>query len=218
MRLAVALASLLAVAASPDGCGSVQPGYDPCAGKACGDGCVLCAPGDRDCVETAVLKVCDPSGRCVASATPFACPVPDPCAAKSCGEECLVSLPCHFSNPPCLAPQGLGHCDVTGACVPGDAGPCTPHPDCRGKACGDPCNPCGPVEVCPTLIPSACDRFGRCAGKTDWLCYDPCDGKACGEDCRICPPDAKDCAETLELKACDAAGRCVSRTPDLVCP
>ncbi len=60
-----------------DGAGSCQPSfvvmcdidagpgpYDPCGGKSCGDPCSICAPGDADCVETAVLKVCDAIGRC----------------------------------------------------------------------------------------------------------------------------------------------------------
>lgn len=38
--------------------------YDPCAGKICGESCTLCAPGDGDCFETAVLKTCDASGSC----------------------------------------------------------------------------------------------------------------------------------------------------------
>jgi len=37
---------------------------DPCAGKACGDRCSVCPPGDTDCVETAVVKVCDAAGAC----------------------------------------------------------------------------------------------------------------------------------------------------------
>lgn len=39
--------------------------YDPCGGKQCGDGCRVCPPGDPSCVETAVLKECSASGRCV---------------------------------------------------------------------------------------------------------------------------------------------------------
>ncbi len=45
--------------------------------------------------------------------------------------------------------------------------------------------------------------------------YDPCAGKACGATCTICPPDAKDCAETMVVKACDPNGRCVAETPGL---
>ncbi len=38
--------------------------FDPCAGKACGEMCKLCAPNDTDCVETAVVKQCNASGQC----------------------------------------------------------------------------------------------------------------------------------------------------------
>lgn len=43
------------------------PPYDPCAGKACGDGCSICNPLDPDCFETAVLKQCNAAGQCVAN-------------------------------------------------------------------------------------------------------------------------------------------------------
>ena len=36
----------------------------PCAGQPCGAPCTLCAPGDPQCVETAVLKLCDAAGHC----------------------------------------------------------------------------------------------------------------------------------------------------------
>lgn len=39
--------------------------YQPCAGKSCGDTCTLCAPGDPNCSEAAVLKSCDLSGQCL---------------------------------------------------------------------------------------------------------------------------------------------------------
>ncbi len=38
--------------------------YDPCAAKTCGDTCTLCDPEDADCMETAVVKQCDPEGQC----------------------------------------------------------------------------------------------------------------------------------------------------------
>ena len=47
--------------------------YEPCAGKACGDACTLCAPGDPDCMETMEVKACNPEGRCVAQ-TDGLCP------------------------------------------------------------------------------------------------------------------------------------------------
>jgi len=48
---------------APD-CPEVE--YNPCADKVCGDSCSLCAPDDTDCIETGVIKVCDPAGICVA--------------------------------------------------------------------------------------------------------------------------------------------------------
>ena len=47
---------------------SVSSNYQPCAGKTCGDPCRVCPPTDADCVETAVLKMCDQSGSCSAQA------------------------------------------------------------------------------------------------------------------------------------------------------
>jgi hypothetical protein len=162
-----------------------RPPYDPCAWKACGAWCRACAPYDKHCVETAVLKVCDPTGACVIQGTPFVCPgLPDPCAGLTCGSECVISLPCHFATPPCEAPQRLGHCDLSGQCLPGDATTCEPSADCAGKACGASCNPCGPDQVCPTFMATACDPWGRCLSALPGLCA--CDGKACGDSCDPC--------------------------------
>lgn len=171
MRLALALVLASAVSSRP-GCdpAPAPAPYDPCAGKVCGAPCTACPPDAKDCAETAELKACNAQGRCVSATPELACPVPDPCAGKTCGDECVISLPCHFADLPCLAPQELGHCDVAGACVPGDPGSCEPHPDCAGKPCGASCNPCLPERVCPTLIPSACDRFGRCGGDVPGIC------------------------------------------------
>jgi hypothetical protein len=157
MRIAVVAAALLAVAASRHGCGDGN-GYEPCAGKACGAACALCAPDYRGCVEIAVVKACDAGGRCVPS-------TPEP----SC-----------------------------------------PHPDCAGKLCGDGCNPCGPERTCPTLMPSACDRFGQCSGAVPGLCDGECAGKACGAPCR--PADCPLGAPCPAPWACDGNGACVSPT------
>ncbi len=211
MRLAVSIAALLAVAAPRSGCFGGAPKYDPCAGKACGEGCRVCPPGDPDCVETAELKVCSPEGLCVSHGSVRSCPLPDPCAGKACGDECVVSLPCHYSIPPCLAPLLLGHCDIAGQCVAGDIGSCAPHPDCSGKACGDPCNPCMPDHVCPTLIPSACDPWGRCAGDVPGLCA--CAGKACGDPCDPC---GGLCMHPY-ASACDGTGQCLPVGSGVAC-
>lgn len=142
-----------------------------------------------------------------------------PCAGKACGDACTICSP---DDRGCGETTVEKACDPQGRCVPGTPGTCAgaPHPDCAGKACGAECNPCGPDRTCPTLIPSACDRDGRCAGRVPWLCHDPCAGKACGERCNHCPPppEGEGCFETMEVKSCDAAGRCASQTPDLACP
>jgi len=52
-----------------------------------------------------------------------------------------------------------------------------------------------PVSAAPTVAPAA---------------YDACEGKTAGDACAVCAPDAKDCVETAEVKACDAEGKCSS--------
>src|SRR5512143_1320758 len=117
MRLTV-LALVLAVVAPRSGCGNGTPAaYDACAGKACGERCTVCAPDDRDCAETAVVKACDPDHRCVPQ-TDLMCAV-DPCAGKVCGVECTIDPPCRSAVPPCMVPSQLGHCDPSGVCVAG---------------------------------------------------------------------------------------------------
>jgi hypothetical protein len=217
MRTRIVFVALLAVGASRGGCDGGA--WEPCAGKACGERCTICPPGASDCFETQEVKACDRAGRCV-SETAGLCQGAAACEGKACGDACTIDPPCRAATPPCMTPSQAGTCDPSGTCLalglPVPA--CPPHPDCVGKACGASCNPCGPERTCPTLLPSACDRLGRCVGDVPGICYDPCAGKACGAACTICPPDAVGCAETLELKACDAAGRCVSSTPSLVCP
>jgi hypothetical protein len=38
--------------------------YDPCAGRECGETCHVCPPGDAECIETAVVKMCNANGEC----------------------------------------------------------------------------------------------------------------------------------------------------------
>jgi len=51
-----------------------------------------------------------------------------------------------------------------------------------------------------------------CGGSTT---YDPCAGKKCGDMCTMCPPGDTDCMETMEIKACNSDGQCVSDTGNL---
>ena len=221
MRLAASLAALLAATAFRGGC-RPEGTYDPCAGKACGDPCRLCAPDDEGCLEPAVpptfATVCDAQRRCVVAEVmngPVSSLCHDPCAGKACGDACSLCAP---GDTGCVEPASVKHCDPGGRCLEGSPAFACPHPDCAGKACGDPCNPCGPDAVCPTFMASACDRFGGCSGAVPWLCHDPCAGKPCGASCSLCPPGATGCFETAVVKACDADGRCVSAPAELHCP
>jgi len=107
-----------------DGTAAIDAGpapYASCAGKACGDSCTLCAPGDPNCFETAVIKQCDVSGTCGASApacdidagTPY-----DPCAGKVCGSSCTI---CRPGDVGCFETAVIKQCSLTGQCTPSPA-------------------------------------------------------------------------------------------------
>jgi hypothetical protein len=93
-------------------------GYQPCAGKGCGDACTICEPGDPACSEPAGAKACDRSNACVA-ATPDCTPPPscDPSDLGSCGagQACCAVGRCGPIE------TGEGICEtadaVTGGCV-----------------------------------------------------------------------------------------------------
>ena len=147
--------------------------YVPCALKACGDTCTLCAPTDGDCVETDEAKACNENRQCVAEAT----------------------LTCDDSQP---------------------------YAPCADKPCGESCQECDPAasdctETCEDI---ACNLDGECVSSTEAICeepppYEPCGGKSCGDMCTICDPADPDCVETMEIKACNPDGQCVSDTGDL---
>ncbi len=115
-----------------------------------------------------------------------------------------------------MVPSILGRCDQEGQCVAGGQVTCAPVADCAGQPCGVPCDTCG--GMCMHPYATACDLWGQCVPLTSWICWDPCAGKACGADCHLCPADATGCVESMVAKACDPSGRCVARTPALVCP
>src|SRR5512138_577691 len=125
MRLAISFALFLAATtgAPRQGCGGVgtattPPAYDACAGKACGETCTACAPGDRDCAETMVVKACDPAHRCVPKVDGMCAIATDPCSGKACGAACTIDPPCRSATPPCMMPSTAGFCDGAGQCVP----------------------------------------------------------------------------------------------------
>ncbi|HEU4384625.1 MAG TPA: hypothetical protein VFR85_14150 [Anaeromyxobacteraceae bacterium] len=167
MRARLALLTLLAAAAGPGQCGGSS--YDPCDGKACGDACRVCPPDDARCAETAVVKACDPVGRCVAWVADL-CPIepPDPCAGKVCGQTCVWDPPCRQATPPCMAPSALGRCDAAGQCIPGGAVTCQPVADCAGQPCGVTCDLCG--GMCMHPYATACDGSGQCVPWSFDLC------------------------------------------------
>jgi hypothetical protein len=223
MRLALPLALVLAATTSSrQGCrNDPPPPYDPCAEKACGDACTVCAPDDRDCAETAVVKACDPFGRCVADAPGLCGPTPEQiaCTQRSCGDECVVVAACRSATPPCMVPDVLGHCDMRGTCYVGPPPPglCLPAPPpppswgCVGKTCGDSCGFCpegtDPAKCpVPTFAPTACDAQLQCVTAGTFTCPpDPCAGKACGTECDPC---GGMCMHPY-ASACDLAGTCV---------
>lgn len=67
------------------------------------------------------------------------------------------------------------------------------------------------------LVAAAAPREGCGNGRAP-PAYEPCAGKACGDSCTACPPGSADCFETMELKACDPSGRCVSKVDGMCAP
>jgi hypothetical protein len=169
VRIALSIAVVVAAAASSGGCASLSHSpYAPCAGRACGDACTVCAPDDPDCVETAVMKACSEDGECVP--LPVLCGAAVPCADKACGAECAFEPPCRDSDPPCELPSYVGQCSLRGNCEPpGTPTTCGPMAACDGKACGDACDPCAPAG-CMSPVAYACDLAHRCVPSAPGLC------------------------------------------------
>jgi hypothetical protein len=150
------LLTFLAATVGRGGC-APSPEYVPCEGKSCGDACTVCAPDDGDCVETAVMKACDPSGACVSG--PADCGTWDPCAGKACGEYCDPCAP----GEPCPLYFAATACDPEGKCVTAGTFTCKlPTDPCAGKLCGDACSTCDPLlGACPAVM-MYCDAAGQC--------------------------------------------------------
>jgi hypothetical protein len=163
MRTLIGLIALFALGAAAGECGDGSR-YDPCAGKTCGDPCTACPPGAPGCVEGAVVKACDPRGRCVAEAPDLCAPGDPDCEGKACGEPCNPCGPDRTC--PTLLPSA---CDLEGRCV-GEV-PWLCHDPCAGKACGEGCTRC-PADASgcfETAEVKACDPGGRCVSWTPAL-------------------------------------------------
>ena len=141
--------------------------YQPCAGKECGAECTLCAPGDADCAEDAVIKYCSAEGVCAPSLPeceggeqPYA-----PCGGKACGDACSLCAP-DDSN--CVETADLKACDAAGQCrsgIPVCEAECKP-----GATKMLDCNSCDCVEgrwVCTDI---ACNEGVLCGGLGGGIC------------------------------------------------
>ncbi len=156
---------------APGECPAPIEPYDPCEGKACGETCQVCRPGDPTCIETAVVKYCQPDGACSPEA-PACEPAYDPCEGKACGETCRVCPP---SDPTCIETAVVKYCQADGTCTP-DAPTCGPT---EPTVCSDTCRWAGDGE---------CDDGGPGAD------YSVC---PYGSDCTDCGPrPAPDCRTT----------------------
>lgn len=103
------------------------PAWTPCGGKACGDSCKICPPGDPDCFETAVVKMCQADGACAPSLPVCTPPATDggsawtPCGGKACGERCKICPP---GDPNCFESMEIKVCNAGGACVSSGTSTC----------------------------------------------------------------------------------------------
>jgi hypothetical protein len=148
------------------------PPYDPCEGKACGEGCTLCPPGATDCFETAVVKQCNAKGRC--EPTPPRCEDPqpppppppyNPCEGKACGAGCTLCPP---GARDCFETAVPKQCDANGQCSP--ERPVCERPDpkpynpCAGKRTGEQCFLCPPgaADCFETTVVKTCNARGEC--------------------------------------------------------
>ena len=112
-----------AAVATDSGKDAAKPPYLACAGKICGSECTVCAPGDATCLETAVVKICDPAGICRAGSSNCTgaggTPVYNPCEGKACGSSCSLCPP---FDPMCVEPAVLNNCNKAGACTASASG------------------------------------------------------------------------------------------------
>jgi hypothetical protein len=196
--------------------------YEPCGTLSCGETCTLCAPGDKNCIETAVVKMCQDDGTCGAT-TPTCGATDEPydsCGGKTCGDYCTI---CDPADTDCFETAVVKYCQADGSCGATEA-VCEvtePYDSCGGKTCGDTCTICDPADTdCfETAVVKYCHADGSCSplqATCDIVApYDPCGGKMCGDACTVCDPADTDCFETAVLKFCSDEGTC--NAGDAVC-
>lgn len=135
-------------------------GWQPCAGKTCGDDCTPCDPADPDCALPGTPMYCDSGGSCVIDPPPCpsGCTSDSQCAQGSqwcVGGACVA---CDNSGTACdlFCDHGWGMLDRNGCtpcqCFPPNA--CTVDADCGagfhcypGALCWDWC-PTGDASCC----------------------------------------------------------------------
>lgn len=141
--------------------------YEPCGDKVCGERCTVCPPDDPDCVETAVIKVCQGDGTCSASNPVCQGGDYEPCENKTCGEACTLCPP---DDTDCVETAVVKYCNSNGVCAPtqpscnGGDGSCSTDADCIETGCSGQVCASGPkVTTCEWKEEYACyDRFGDC--------------------------------------------------------
>jgi hypothetical protein len=185
-----------------------QGGWDACAGRPCGAPCMLCAPSDPACTETAIEKYCDEKGECGMN-FPVCGPSP----------TCTSDADCPQVGAPCQAcPDGSYACPTTacenGQCVGSFPG-CTGGECASAKDCPQPGAPCVQCPDGTLACPSVDCIGGKCVGSNQSCAgWDACSGKACGEVCSLCPPDDPSCLGPAVVTYCDQSGQCGMNFPD----
>jgi hypothetical protein len=181
------------------------PPYDPCADKACGDLCTICDPADPDCVETAVVKLCQPDGGCSPN-VPICELQPNPCAVTLCpkGTTCVVSdtdpsqATCVPAEPKVACGGFLGTpCPGAGQCVDDPSDDCDPRnggADCSGMCV------CDAIGLCRfpghfDQSPAVCNCVGGGGSCGDNTCGP--NQFCCNASCGICAPLGGACTQVF---------------------
>jgi hypothetical protein len=87
------------------------PPANPCAGKLCGDDCVINPPCYPLCLMPSILGKCDAALVCQPVTTVTCAPTADPCAGKLCGDACSTCDPTAG-----VCPAVMMYCDAGGQC------------------------------------------------------------------------------------------------------